>query len=62
MLERYEQALRKIIDEEIEREKDGLATGAAVDYADYRRRVGNLEALAKVLDFMDMARTDTFKD
>jgi len=62
MLERYEAILRKIIMDEIEREKEGLATGAAVDFADYRRRVGCVEALNKTLEFINMAHSDTFKD
>jgi len=62
MLERYENILRKILADEVEREREGLAAGAAVDYADYRRRVGCIDGLAKALEFMNIARSDTFKD
>lgn len=62
MLERFESALYKILSEEVDREKDGLGGGAAIDYADYRRRVGVIEGLTKAIEFMSMAHSDTFSE
>ena len=45
----FEQELKKLIADEVERIKDILSAGMAVkDYAEYRFHVGQIEALNKV--------------
>lgn len=43
------QHLAKLLEEDIRAEQDKLGTGAAIDWPDYKRRVGRVEGLTKSL-------------
>lgn len=60
--DRFEAEIRKIILEEIEREKNALGNGAALDYSDYKRRVGKLEGLALLDYVVEEARKFIYKN
>lgn len=60
--DRFEAEIRKIILEEIEREKNALGNSAALDYSDYKRRVGKLEGLALLDYVVEEARKSIYKN
>lgn len=62
MLERYQELLATLIEEEVGRELKALASGNAQDYAEYRFRVGVIAGLSKARDYaMEEARKETLK-
>lgn len=61
-LDRFDYELKKIVNEEIEREKVSLGNGCCNDYSDYKRRVGKLEGLAMLHYIIDEARRASFAD
>ena len=51
----FEHEFKKIILAEIERVTDILASGSAIDYADYKQQVGRIQGLRAALDYCDEA-------
>ena len=57
----FELKLKQIINEEMAVLSDGVASGTAHDYAEYKFRVGKIQGLKMALEYCDTAKTDLAK-
>ena len=58
---KYAEELRKLIEQEYERVRDNLASGAAQDFSEYQRSIGTIAGLRTVLELMEIAQTNAEK-
>ena len=58
---KYADELRKLIEQEYERVRDNLASGAAQDFSEYQRNIGTIAGLRTVLELMEIAQTNAEK-
>jgi len=58
----FEEKIRKLIEDEIERLKNNVSNGmSVVDYSDYKHQVGKIAGLRTVLELCDVVQSELSK-